>query len=563
MRRRNTALLMALVLTLGIAPARAAAPGQKLAAITFDDGPGPYTENLLDELDKRGVVVTFFMQGHNAARYPSVVKRAYEAGHQIASHTYDHPQLTKLSSEKIRDQLVTTADILNCAVGMEHAYMVRPPYGSTDGHVLSCLDAPAILWSVDTRDWESRNADAVYRHIVNDTRDGSIVLLHDIHASSIPGALRGIDALLSQGYELVTVEELLRRRGYDAAPGERYYKAPGNTTLPGISKPVINAERAAGGQRVTLSADVGSTIYYTVDGTAPTSRSTVYTGPFLLENAATVKAFAARTLNGGRSRVSEIALDIPRAEAPVITLKNGMAVASADGEIHYTLDGTEPTENSELCASPVPLPTGTLIQAVAVRPGCRNSQISSLLRSDLNNLFSDVRGAEWYYHDVDQVVSRGWMTTEDQAFFPGRAVTRKELMTVLYRVAGSPNDFETASVPDVADTDPDYAAVMWAVDRHVLAGFEDGTVRLDDSVTREQLAVILFRMRTESADYEPSQTELYSFEDWKDIQSYAWNAVDWAVSSGLLSGVSDTMLAPGSTVTRAQLASVVLRSQTA
>ena len=93
------ALLLTLVLLVGMTQVRAEAAGQKLAAITFDDGPGPYTDNLLDELAKRNVPVTFFMQGYRAAQYPAVVKKAYEAGHQIASHTYDHPSLTKIGDK--------------------------------------------------------------------------------------------------------------------------------------------------------------------------------------------------------------------------------------------------------------------------------------------------------------------------------------------------------------------------------------------------------------------------------------------------------------------------------
>ena len=207
-KKRMLALLLTLVLLVGMTQVRAEAAGQKLAAITFDDGPGPYTDNLLDELAKRNVPVTFFMQGYRAAQYPAVVKKAYEAGHQIASHTYDHPSLTKIGDKAIQKQVSATAAILNQAVGGNYSYMVRPPYGSVNARVLKALNVPAVLWSVDTLDWKSLNADAVCQHILNDTKDGSIILLHDIHATSIPGALRGIDALRSQGYELVTVSEL-------------------------------------------------------------------------------------------------------------------------------------------------------------------------------------------------------------------------------------------------------------------------------------------------------------------------------------------------------------------
>lgn len=563
MKKRSAALLLALLLALGIMPVRAAAPpGRKLAAITFDDGPGPYTDGLLDELAKRGVAATFFMQGRNAARYPAVVKKAFEAGHQIASHTYDHPLLTNLSDGAIRSQLTAAAGILDNAAGMSNSYMVRPPYGGVNPRVLAALDAPAILWSVDTRDWESRDADAICRHMVNDTRDGSIVLLHDIHPATIPGALRGIDALLAQGYELVTVSELLRRRGCDAVPGAKYYSAPGSATLPGIAPPAIIPAETAGGRFVTLSADAGTAIYYTTDGTMPTSQSAVYTGPFLLEEAATVRAFAAYTLNGGRSRVSELTLDIRRAKAPVIALENDLAVVSAGGEIRYTLDGTEPTANSERYIEPVPLPAGAMIRAIAIEPGCRSSRAVSLLHSEEGNLFSDVLPTQWYYHDVDQAVSQGLMTTEGQAFFPERAATRREVAEALYRLAGSPETVGAFSIPDMTAGDPGYAAVRWAVERHILTGFEDGTVRPEAAVTREQLAALLFRMRAEAPLSGPSQMRLYVFDDWKSISDYAWDAMGWAVYHGLLQGVSDTVLEPGGAVTRAQLASIVLRVQT-
>ena len=563
MKKRGAALLLALVVMLGFIPPThaAAVPRQKLAAITFDDGPGPYTDGLLDELAKRGVVVTFFMQGRNAERYSAVVKKAYEAGHQIASHTYDHPMLTGLSDTAIQNQLTATANVLNRATGGNNSYMVRPPYGSTDTRVLSALHAPAILWSVDTRDWESRNADAVCRRIVNDTKDGSIVLLHDIHATTIPGALRGIDALLDQGYELVTVSELLRRRGFDAIPGVKYYRIPGSTTLPEISQPSILPADTAGGRFITLSADAGTTIYYTIDGTTPTSHSAVYTRPFPLDEAATVKAFAAHILNGGRSRVSTLTLDVSRAKAPVITVDGCQAVISASGEVHYTLDGTAPTAYSERYTAPVPLPAGVMVRAIATRPGYRDSQTVSLLRSHRGNLFSDVPPTEWYYHDVDEVVSQKLMTTEGHAFFPERAATRREVAVTLYHLAGTPNTFGICSIPDVTDADPAYAAILWAVDQHILTGFSDGAIRPDASVTREQLATMLFRMQGAVPVGGSSQMRLNSFEDCGSIQDYAWNAMGWAVSKGVLQGVSDTKLGPGVTVTRAQLASIALRIQ--
>ncbi len=563
MKKRSIALLLALVLMLGILPVQAeaeAASGTKLAAITFDDGPSKYTDGLLDELSKRDVKVTFFMQGCNAEQYPSVVKKAYEAGHQIASHTYNHPQLTKLSDKKIKNQLSTTDAIFNNATGVDNSYMLRPPYGSTSDRVLSAIGKPAIIWSVDTLDWKSRNADAVYQHIINDTKDGSIVLLHDLYATSVSGALRGIDTLLEEGYELVTVEELLRRRGFDAVSGKKYFSAAGNITLPGISLPVITSAETEEGYLVSLSADAGTRIYYTADGTAPTSQSALYSGPFQVQSAVTIKAFAAYDLNGGRSQISEVTLDVPRAEMPDISLAEDTATLSAGGEIHYTLDGTVPTADTAQYSGPVPVAAGTMIQAVAIQPGYRNSRVKSLLYSDLGNQFSDINLASWYYHDVDQVVSQGLMTTDHLAFSPDRNVTRRDLVTVLYRLAGRPEPHGTYSFPDVTSNDSAYNALMWAAEQNLISGFEDGALRPNAPVTREQLAVILYRMCPNSPVFTP--TALRSFDDWESIQSYAWTSVDWAVSTGILRGISDTQLSPDGTVTRAQLSSIVLRYQT-
>ena len=563
MKKRSIALLLALLIVFGIMPVQAeAASDPKLAAITFDDGPSKYTDGLLDELSKRGVTATFFMQGCNAERYSSVVKKAYEAGHQIASHTYNHPNLVKLGSQEIQNQLATTDSIFDNATGVHNVYMLRPPYGSINSRVLSEIGRPAIIWSVDTLDWKSRNADAVYRHIVNDTKDGSIVLLHDLYSTSVSGALRGIDTLLEQGYELVTVQELLRRRGYDTASGKKYSSAAGSTTLPAIAPPLITPTDTEDGYLISLSADEGTVIYYTTDGTSPTSQSPIYTQPLQIDGTVTVKAFAAYDLNGGRSQVSEVTLDVPRTEMPVITLEENTATLSAAGEIHYTLDGTIPTSDAAQYIEPMPVTAGTMIRAIAMQPGHRNSKVRSLLYSDLGNQFSDITLTSWYYHDVDRVVSQDLMTTDHLAFSPEGTVTRRDLVTVLYRMAGKPEPSGTYSFSDVPSSDIAYEAIHWAAEQGILSGFEDGTIRPNAPVTREQLAVIFYRMCPAVSISAPSaQTVLHLFHDAESIQSYARDAVDWMVSNGMLRGVSDSLLSPEGTVTRAQLSSIVLRYQ--
>ena len=151
--KRLLSLLLALVLVLSLLPGvplRAEAKtGGKLLALTFDDGPSSkYTKQLLDGLKTRGVPVTFFMLGENAKSNQSIVKRAYEEGHEIACHTWDHPNLTKCSTSEVKKQIEDTFEELDRACGDEADYLVRPPYGSTTEQVRAASDAPLIYWSV-------------------------------------------------------------------------------------------------------------------------------------------------------------------------------------------------------------------------------------------------------------------------------------------------------------------------------------------------------------------------------------------------------------------------------
>ncbi len=201
--------------------------GAKLLAITFDDGPGPYTAGLLDELAARGVKATFFVSGYRAARYPETLKRIVTEGHQLANHTYNHANLNTLSAAKIRQEVSSVQALITAAGGDEPAY-IRPPYGNANKTVRANVSAPLINWAVDPEDWKYRNADTVCRRIVSGAYDGAIILVHDIHKTSVPGALAAIDQLLEEGYEFVTVQDLLRRRGVTPEAGKVYYDAKNN-----------------------------------------------------------------------------------------------------------------------------------------------------------------------------------------------------------------------------------------------------------------------------------------------------------------------------------------------
>ena len=226
MKRRNTfraALALLLILTLCM-PAAASGFTEKLIAITFDDGPGAYTAQLLDELAARDVKATFFVSGYRAANYPETLKRMVSEGHQLASHTQNHENLNTLSAAKIADEISRTQDYITAAGGDNPAY-IRPPYGNANKTVRAQAPSPLINWSVDPEDWKYHNADTVCRNILAGSYDGAIILVHDIYQTSVNGALAAIDKLLEQGYEFVTVRDLLLRRGVTPEAGVMYYDA--------------------------------------------------------------------------------------------------------------------------------------------------------------------------------------------------------------------------------------------------------------------------------------------------------------------------------------------------
>ena len=198
--------------------------GAKLLAITFDDGPGKYTGALLDGLAERGVHATFFVNGVNASGWPETLKRIVNEGHQLANHTYNHKNLNTCSAQTVAYEISAVQALITAAGGDENAY-IRAPYGNANKTVKYVVTAPLIYWSVDPEDWKYHNADTVCSNILAGSYDGAIILVHDIYQTSVNGALAAIDKLLEQGYEFVTVRDLLLRRGITPEAGVMYYDA--------------------------------------------------------------------------------------------------------------------------------------------------------------------------------------------------------------------------------------------------------------------------------------------------------------------------------------------------
>lgn len=180
-------------------------------AITFDDGPGIYTDRLLGYLQNYNAKATFFMIGPNAQRYSGVARRVFENGHQIGNHTWSHPSLTSLSDAQVQNEISSTNNVLQSITGVR-PQALRPPYGATNSRVqadVAALGMASVLWSVDTRDWADRNSAVVCNRAVSNARSGSIILLHDIHPTSVEAVPCILQNLTSRGFRFVTVSQLL------------------------------------------------------------------------------------------------------------------------------------------------------------------------------------------------------------------------------------------------------------------------------------------------------------------------------------------------------------------
>ncbi|MGK5550742.1 polysaccharide deacetylase family protein [Actinomadura kijaniata] len=193
----------------------------KCVALTFDDGPGKHTKRLLDDLRKAKVPATFFMLGQNVGGNRALVKRMAAEGHELANHTWSHPQLTQLSNAAVRSQISRTNKAIKAAGGVTPRLM-RPPYGATNSRVGRAVGMPQIMWSVDTLDWKYRDVARNVRVGVNTPRKGDIVLFHDIHATTVAAIPKVIAGLKKRGFTLVTVSQLYA--GKKLKPGGLYYK---------------------------------------------------------------------------------------------------------------------------------------------------------------------------------------------------------------------------------------------------------------------------------------------------------------------------------------------------
>ena len=196
-------------------------PNKPAIALTFDDGPGPRTMELLAQLEKYNAHATFFMLGQKVSSYPDAIRKMQEIGCELGNHSYDHPDLSKLDAAGIQSQISQTNEGIRGIAG-NGATVLRPPYGAISSTLSSNAGMPMILWNIDTLDWKTRNAQSTIDAVMKDVKDGDIILMHDIHSETIDAALQLIPRLQAEGYQLVTVSELAASKGKTLLNGETY-----------------------------------------------------------------------------------------------------------------------------------------------------------------------------------------------------------------------------------------------------------------------------------------------------------------------------------------------------
>ncbi|MFF7160783.1 polysaccharide deacetylase family protein [Streptomyces sp. NPDC008086] len=184
----------------------------KCVALTFDGGPSLTTPGLLDILKQEDLHVTFFVQGKgHIAKYPEILRRMSDEGHEIGNHTWTHPRLTEIGRVEARQELTRTQDAIEKITGTRPNLM-RPPQGRTDREVSEiCRDLglAQVLWSVTAKDYETTDSALITKRVLDQTDRDGIILLHDLHKGTVPAVPGIIKTLKQRGYTLVTVSQLL------------------------------------------------------------------------------------------------------------------------------------------------------------------------------------------------------------------------------------------------------------------------------------------------------------------------------------------------------------------
>lgn len=189
-------------------------PDKKTIAFTFDDGPSPYEPELIDFLVKSHSEATFYLVGSRLELFPKSIEAMTKNKMEVGNHTFDHRVLTTLSDEEIKEEITKTND-LYYELTKEKMTSLRPSYGSINKRVLVQIGMPVILWSLDTLDWKSRDADKIAKTILNEVEDGDIVLMHSLYGSTVEAVKKVLPELYKEGYQVTSVSKLAKLKNFN------------------------------------------------------------------------------------------------------------------------------------------------------------------------------------------------------------------------------------------------------------------------------------------------------------------------------------------------------------
>jgi len=197
-------------------------PSRPMVALTFDDGPSVHTLSILDTLEKYGALATFFVVGELVERHPEIAIQTFNFGHEILGHSWTHRSFTALSDVEVRNEIVLTNEIIEQITGISPS-MTRTPFGHVNARVQNIAAETGVViigWSVDPRDWQTRNADRIYADIMSAVYDRAIILCHDLRLPTAKAMEMVIPSLIERGYQLVTVSELMYFTDQQLVPGQ-------------------------------------------------------------------------------------------------------------------------------------------------------------------------------------------------------------------------------------------------------------------------------------------------------------------------------------------------------
>lgn len=194
-------------------------------ALSFDDGPSEHTTRILNTLQLHEGRVSFFVMGSKVEENKGKIFRALQMGCEILCHAWDHKHFIELPKREIKKHLVSTREAIAAVTGSVSPCF-RPPYGEYDEKVAKVarkLGFSMVNWSLDTQDWDHKDAELTYNSIMSEAKDGDLVLCHDVYESTAEAMSRVIPELIAKGFELVTVTELIREKYGELVPGEMYF----------------------------------------------------------------------------------------------------------------------------------------------------------------------------------------------------------------------------------------------------------------------------------------------------------------------------------------------------